>query len=124
MDCLCEEVNDTLQEVGQMSIATLSKNFGLPNDFLVEVCMYSTSRKYISKVLEQKTRLDAEIFLRLDASGCFIFYAQTHARGRTQTQKRACRQMQTNADKCRQMQTNADTCKIFQLHSLSKLLYV
>ena len=40
MDCLCEEVNDTLQEVGQMSIATLSKNFGLPNDFLVEVRMY------------------------------------------------------------------------------------
>ena len=37
MNRLCEELNDTLQEVGQLSVATLSKNFGLPNDFLVEV---------------------------------------------------------------------------------------
>ena len=40
---------------------------------------------YIPKVLEQKTRLDAEIFLHLDASGRLIFYAQTHARRLTWT---------------------------------------
>ena len=39
---------------------------------------YSTSRK----VLEQKTRLDTEIFLHLDASGRLFFCAQTHVDGR------------------------------------------
>lgn len=34
---MCEEINDTLQEVGQIAVADLSKNFGLPNDFLMEV---------------------------------------------------------------------------------------
>jgi len=34
---LCEEINDTLQEAEQVSIADLSKKFGLPIDFLVEV---------------------------------------------------------------------------------------
>ena len=39
IDALCEEVNETLQEVGQVAISDLSKNFGLPNDFLIEVSM-------------------------------------------------------------------------------------
>ena len=38
MRAMCEEINDTLQEVGQMIVADISKNFGLPNDFLMEVC--------------------------------------------------------------------------------------
>ena len=37
---LCEEINDTLQEAEQVSIADLSKKFGLPIDFLVEVRAY------------------------------------------------------------------------------------
>ncbi len=37
MNALCEEVNETLQEVGQVSIGDLSRNFSLPNDFLMEV---------------------------------------------------------------------------------------
>ena len=38
IDRLCEEINDTLQEAGQVSIADLSRNLGLPTDFLLEVC--------------------------------------------------------------------------------------
>ena len=38
IDALCEEINDTLQEVGQMIVADLSKNFALPNSFLMQVC--------------------------------------------------------------------------------------
>ena len=38
IDALCEEINDTLQEAGQMMVADLSKNFALPNSFLVQVC--------------------------------------------------------------------------------------
>ena len=38
IDALCEEINDTLQEVGQMMVADLSKNFALPNSFLMQVC--------------------------------------------------------------------------------------
>ena len=38
VSALCEEVNETLQEVGQVAIADLSRNFGLPNNFLMEVC--------------------------------------------------------------------------------------
>ena len=34
---LCDEINDTLQEVGQMSITDLSTSFGLPMDFILEV---------------------------------------------------------------------------------------
>ena len=37
MHRLCDEINDTLQEVGQMTIADLSKDFGLPMDFVLEV---------------------------------------------------------------------------------------
>lgn len=37
LDHLAEEVNDTLQESGQVLIAELSRNFGLPLNFLVEV---------------------------------------------------------------------------------------
>lgn len=37
MTALCEEVNDTLQEVGQIVISDLSRNFALPNDFLMQV---------------------------------------------------------------------------------------
>ena len=37
MQRLCEEINDTVQESGQVSVAELSKNLGLPNSFLVEV---------------------------------------------------------------------------------------
>ena len=42
MQRLCREINDTVQEAGQVSVADLSKNFGLPNKFLVEVifCVY------------------------------------------------------------------------------------
>lgn len=39
IDALCEEINDTLQEVGQMMVADLSKNFALPNSFLMQVCI-------------------------------------------------------------------------------------
>ena len=38
---LCEEINDTLQEVGQMTVADLSKSFALPNNFLVQVRTYA-----------------------------------------------------------------------------------
>lgn len=41
IDALCEEINDTLQEVGQMMVADLSKNFALPNSFLMQVCTSS-----------------------------------------------------------------------------------
>ena len=37
MTALFEEVNDTLQEVGQMVVADLSKDFSLPHDFLMQV---------------------------------------------------------------------------------------
>ena len=34
---MCEEISDALHEIGQMSVAELSKNFSLPNSFLLEV---------------------------------------------------------------------------------------
>ena len=34
---LCEEINDTIQEAGHASVADLSRNFGLPMNFLIEV---------------------------------------------------------------------------------------
>ncbi|KAJ8377482.1 hypothetical protein AAFF_G00259930 [Aldrovandia affinis] len=37
LDQLAEEVNDKLQETGQVNIAELCKNFDLPGDFLTEV---------------------------------------------------------------------------------------
>lgn len=37
MKRLCEEINDIIQEAGQASIADLSRNFGLPINFLTEV---------------------------------------------------------------------------------------
>lgn len=42
IDALCEEINDSLQENGQMSVADISKSFALSNTFLLEVsiCMF------------------------------------------------------------------------------------
>lgn len=37
IDALCEEINDSLQESGQMNVTDISKNFALPNSFLLEV---------------------------------------------------------------------------------------
>ena len=37
VDALLEEIGDTLQEMGQMAVADLSKNFGLPNEFIMQV---------------------------------------------------------------------------------------
>ena len=37
MAALFEEINDTLQEVGQMVVSDLSKDFSLPHDFLMQV---------------------------------------------------------------------------------------
>ena len=37
LDRVAEEINETLQESGQVLIAELSKTFGLPADFLQEV---------------------------------------------------------------------------------------
>ena len=37
IDALCEEINDSLQECGQMNVADISKSFALPNSFLLEV---------------------------------------------------------------------------------------
>lgn len=39
IDALCEEINDSLQENGQMSVADISKSFALSNTFLLEVSM-------------------------------------------------------------------------------------
>ena len=38
MQRLCEEINDMVQEAGQVSLADLSRNFNLPINILVEVC--------------------------------------------------------------------------------------
>ena len=35
---MAEEVNETLQEAGQLTIAGLSKMFSLPADFVLSVC--------------------------------------------------------------------------------------
>ncbi len=37
LDTLCEEINDNLQEMGQLDVSQLSKTFTLPYDFLLEV---------------------------------------------------------------------------------------
>ena len=66
-------------------------------------------------------------FLRLDASRRLIFCAQTNACRRTRTDADVHGRTQTDADWHGHRRThadNADMCKIFQLHSLSKLLYV
>ena len=34
---MCEEINDTLQEAGQLTVSDLTKEFGLPTAFLLEV---------------------------------------------------------------------------------------
>ena len=39
IDDLCEEINDNLQEVGQMNVADISKSFALPNNFILEVIL-------------------------------------------------------------------------------------
>ena len=43
VDSLCEEINDSLQENGQISVADISKSFALPNSFLLEVRTYIVS---------------------------------------------------------------------------------
>lgn len=43
IDALCEEINDSLQESGQMNVADISKSFSLPNNFLLEVYIDSPS---------------------------------------------------------------------------------
>ena len=40
LDRVAEEINETLQESGQVLIGELSKSFGLPADFLLEVRRY------------------------------------------------------------------------------------
>ncbi len=40
LDTLCEEINDNLQEMGQLDVSQLSKTFSLPNDFLLEVSIF------------------------------------------------------------------------------------
>ena len=63
---------------------------------------------YVPKVLEQKTRLDAEILLCLDVSGHLIFCTQTHACGcmhADHAHKRRC----THTDKHRHMQNSSAT---------------
>jgi len=40
LDQVAEEINDTLQESGQVIISELSKTFTLSTDFLLEVKLY------------------------------------------------------------------------------------
>ena len=48
MAALFEEINDTLQEVGQMMVvADLSKDFSLPHDFLMQVINRTDKNKAI-----------------------------------------------------------------------------
>lgn len=37
LEKMCEEINDTLQEAGQLTVSDLTKEFGLPTAFLLEV---------------------------------------------------------------------------------------
>jgi hypothetical protein len=39
-DKLAEEINDRVQEQGQLTIAELTKQYDLPAEFLREVCKY------------------------------------------------------------------------------------
>ena len=37
LDSICEEINDKLEEAGQISIADLTKHYDLPGDFMYDV---------------------------------------------------------------------------------------
>ena len=39
MQHLCEEIGDIIEETGEASLADLSRNFSLPINFLVKVCL-------------------------------------------------------------------------------------
>ncbi|XP_032239292.2 E3 UFM1-protein ligase 1 homolog [Nematostella vectensis] len=62
LDRMAEEINETLQEAGQVFIAELSKTFSLPTDFMLEVV---------------ESRLDIQIMGKLDQMDRNVLY--THA---------------------------------------------
>ncbi|KAJ8275053.1 hypothetical protein COCON_G00096780 [Conger conger] len=79
LDQLAEEVNDKLQEAGQVSIAELCKSFDLPGDFLTEVLSQRLG-KIIQGQMDQYNRgvIFTEAFLsRHKARICGLFSAVT-----------------------------------------------
>ena len=86
LDQLAEEVNDTLQESGQVLMAELSRNFGLPLKFLVEVhtqkkthvcgCLISLSQNF-------QSRLGSIIHGQFDAVGDVLYTDAYVARHRS-----------------------------------------
>lgn len=79
LDQLAEEVNDKLQEAGQVSIAELCKSFDLPGDFLTEVLSQRLG-KIINGQMDQYNRgvIFTQAFLsRHKARVCGLFSAVT-----------------------------------------------
>ena len=44
LDRTAEEINETLQESGQVTVADLAKTFNFPADFLLSVSLYHFKR--------------------------------------------------------------------------------
>ncbi|KAJ8356034.1 hypothetical protein SKAU_G00188280 [Synaphobranchus kaupii] len=79
LDQLAEEVNDKLQEAGQVSIAELCKSFDLPGDFLTEILSQRLG-KIIQGQMDQYNRgvIFTQAFLsRHKARICGLFSAVT-----------------------------------------------
>lgn len=46
LDRTAEEINEALQEAGQVAIADQAKTFNLPIEFLLSVCVYILAKNY------------------------------------------------------------------------------
>uniref|UniRef100_A0A8C2F8B0 E3 UFM1-protein ligase 1 n=1 Tax=Cyprinus carpio TaxID=7962 RepID=A0A8C2F8B0_CYPCA len=78
LDRLAEEVNDKLQEAGQVNIAELCKTYDLPGDFLTEVMVFLTCSLLIHGQIDQYNRavIFTQAFLsRHKACICGLFSA-------------------------------------------------